>query len=136
MHALTDEVEISRAYQLALLLTRSAEGAMCAVEQAIEHGSHEDLLRSTVAVAANWVGPVDPVCKELPHVIRRVMSLPRMQRHCYVLRILEGMSAGECASLLNLEPHDVNSIAGTAAVALAEPAKGRDLKVRHIKSVA
>jgi hypothetical protein len=107
---------LKRAYRAALLLTASPRGAEFAVARAIETDSSA-LRRQTLIAALAWAGPAELGACEAPE-LRRVMALPRVQRHCYVLRLLERLPATHCARLLELSPAGIDAAAAQAAAAL------------------
>jgi DNA-directed RNA polymerase specialized sigma24 family protein len=55
----------------------------------------------------------------LPPELRRVLSLSLDLRHCFVLRMLVGLSPQECSRLLHLDSRRVDEVAGAAAKELA-----------------
>jgi len=114
---MSTRTELNRAYRTALLLTGSNIGAEFAVTQAIEQDPV--VMGNAVAAALSWRGPADPVPPSRQPLLQSVFALPRLQRQCYVLRILEGLSAGECARLLGLSAAEVDAIAADAATTQA-----------------
>ena len=111
--------ELTRAYRTALLLTASTRGAEAAVTRAIDQGCSA-ILRNTIVAALAWSGPADAAgCATPP--LGWVLTLPRAQRQCFVLRILEGLPAGRCGALLEMSPDEVNRAATNVAAAHRGP---------------
>ena len=107
--------ELTRAYRAALLLTASTRGAEAAVTRAIDKGCSA-ILRNTIVAALDWRGPADAASCAAPP-LGWVLTLPRAQRQCFVLRVLEGLPAGRCGALLEMSPDEVNRAAANVAAA-------------------
>ena len=124
-----DEAVLSTSFKTAFLLTADAELAEAAITNAIaENGgdeiSAEKLLSSVIASASVARSPAVrrwcPVFRSLATQLRPVLNLPDDLRRSFVLRILVGLPAKECAALLKVSAECVNERAGAAAKELAE----------------
>jgi hypothetical protein len=118
---------LSSSFMTALLLAGTAPAAEAAVLSSIERLSCrtdmvEALLRGSVeaALAAPPSPPdIGQATPRLPEELGRVLNLSRVQRQCYVLRIMLGWPSEECARLVAMDGWNVDSYACEAAQALA-----------------
>jgi DNA-directed RNA polymerase specialized sigma24 family protein len=129
---------LGRSYRTVLLLAGSAARAEDAMFEAIhamdpDQISEEALVRGaiTAAVTAGRAAPAkrrdsDPASSALPPELRRVLRLPTDLRHCFVLRILAGLSREDCAQLLTLSIPAVDERTCDAARRLAGVRMGWD----------
>ena len=122
--SIQEESALSMCFKTAFLLTRNAPLAEAIVIEAIEHDdsdwiSTDGLLRSAVAAANlprfRTSHADDQGALLLPPELKRVLDLEDELRCSFVLRTLLGLSALECAGLLDLTPQRVNELAGRAA---------------------
>jgi len=124
---------IDRAYLTAHLLAGDRERAENAVLQAIEawnaeRHNEEELFEHVVRAAVRARGSADPGGPDasfLPAELRAVVNLPRELRHCFVLRMLAGLSQADCARMLRMSPKRVGQYTCSALKrlpALAEAA--------------
>jgi hypothetical protein len=99
---------LDMAFRTALLLTGATKSAEAAVihgisarEELSPHGLLTDAVRSAVRLQASSAnGPYEVEC--LPPKLRRLLMLPPLPRHCFVLRILMNLSSEVCAELLGV----------------------------------
>ena len=99
---------LNMAFRTALLLTGDTRTAEAAVVHGI--GASEDLspggllieaVRSAVRRRTKlWVAPYE--VEYLPTELRRLFMLQPLPRHCFVLRVLVGLSPEVCAELLEI----------------------------------
>jgi hypothetical protein len=116
----------SSSFTTALLLAGTAPAAEAAVLSSIEQLNCGDnlpdtLLRGSViaALAAQPVVDRGQASGLLPEALGRVLRLARVQRQCYVLRILLGWPSEECARFVAMDSGRVDDHACEAAQALA-----------------
>ncbi|HYZ86005.1 MAG TPA: hypothetical protein VE621_16460 [Bryobacteraceae bacterium] len=122
-----DEVEISTASLVAMLLTASASLAEEAVMQAIEWMDRsEELLRMTVVASIKitpseqkhgFIGDGLPV---LPDELQDLVQLPLRLRQAFVLRLLLAMPRDFSAGLLDLDLSTLDQMTTLAARILAQ----------------
>jgi hypothetical protein len=64
---------------------------------------------SALAIERSWgnLRPDPDLLTGLPSELQRVLQLPPTLRHCFVLRILVGLSVGETARILHSNPSEV-----------------------------
>jgi len=107
------------------LLTGGARSAEAAMLEGIRRNyeceaSPQELLlacvRAAIGGGSSGSDGDDPDSWHLPVELKRVLTLPARLRHCFVLRILGGLSREECERL-NLP--DSDGCAGAAALELA-----------------
>ena len=106
--------DLCRAYRVALFLTASVTGAEYAVTWAIDRDP-DALHANAVLAALLWPGLQDTASADTIPELLPVTQLSRVQRHCFVLRTLEGMPATICGQLLEMSPAEVNAQAVLAA---------------------
>jgi len=111
---------LNKSFVAAILLTANMERAECAVLRSIslldESVSYGSLLRGTIkASLAGSIGikeqgreELAEACSILPLELQHVLRLSKDLRHCFVLRILLGLSRGACASLLGLDVQGID----------------------------
>lgn len=111
---------LGKSFLVAHLLTGSASQAERAVERAIDiccptPGIGKRLFEVTLQLAVSGrIGLLVSMEQDrttdvvLPPELRRVLTLPRRLRYCFVLRVLVGMSPRTCASILHLSAPEVN----------------------------
>jgi hypothetical protein len=116
-------VVLSRAFWISLLLTSQAKLAENAVLEAIccsESSSASDDVCLTAALKAALRETEEVIeCGHaelllLPPELQRVLFLPVRLRHCFVLRVLAGLSLEICSQLLRM---DIDQITGATAEA-------------------
>jgi hypothetical protein len=116
----------------ALLLTRSAAQAECSVLEGIAsicQGDVSDDAILTATLRAAIAAPVvvglqrtqmqDLSTSSLPVELHRVLLLPESLRHCFVLRLLVGLSVSECSLVLSLTDCQVEQNTVAAALVLS-----------------
>lgn len=103
----TMPLALDMAFRTAVLLTgatKSAEAAVIhginACEELSPHGLLTEAVRSAVRLQANGANGAYDEC--LPPELRRLFMLQPLRRHCFVLRILVGLSTDVCAELLGV----------------------------------
>ncbi len=111
---------IRRSFQTALLLAGSiaaAEAALMDSIRAREIGDDDSALLSGVieAAVARSVAPRAEVSRVLPIELQRVLRLPQILRHCFVLKILERWPSEACARVLGIDSREVEDHACLAA---------------------
>jgi hypothetical protein len=99
---------LDMAFRTALLLTGDTRTAEAAVMHGI--GACEDVLPGGLLIEAvrsalrrrtkSSEGPCEVEC--LPPELRRLFMLQSLPRHCFVLRVLVGLSPEVCAELLEV----------------------------------
>jgi hypothetical protein len=111
---------INRIFLAAYLITGSAAQAEHAMLEAIDSWSADrsesDLLEQTIRAAlqpkdeqAQPAGNrADPECGRLAGELQAVVRLSPQLRHCFVLRVLVGMSRQACSQLLDLTRQGVD----------------------------
>jgi DNA-directed RNA polymerase specialized sigma24 family protein len=109
---------IGRAFLAAHLLTASTEQAEDAVVEAMESWDPDDdsdevlfhqVLRSALQADIEGVSSSsNDLDSMLPAKLKAVLRLPPQLRHCYVLRMLVGLSRQACARLLHLHSPEVD----------------------------
>jgi hypothetical protein len=108
---------IDRVFRVALLLTGSVESAEIAVSQGItalerHRVSGDNLLLETVKFATRRrAGPpeqIDQACSILPYELCRVLLIKLDLRHCFVLRVLLGLTRETCVHILHLSARAVD----------------------------
>jgi hypothetical protein len=114
-----DKGTLNRIFITAVLVAGSPGQAEAAMLEAIQQmdetqGSEEDLFFACIRVALNRGPRLEPPVKpgraasaslSLPEELERVMLLPPNFRHCFVLRILAGLSYEQCL-FLNIKDPD------------------------------
>jgi DNA-directed RNA polymerase specialized sigma24 family protein len=99
---------LRRAFHAAFLLTGSTDLAENAVLNAIASlESTGDMDEALLTRAVEFVmGQQDshPTLAHVPRELELLMRLPTLARHCFVLRMLFGISAAKCAAILDLTP--------------------------------
>ena len=126
------EQALGRAFLTAHLLTANLEQAEQAVCEAIDsfdadcHTADELLHDAIRAVVRRGVLPGNWNSWPLPGELHAVLSLPPNLRHCYVLRILAGISQRVCAVLLGLNTETVDRFTCEALRLLVFKAAHRD----------
>jgi DNA-directed RNA polymerase specialized sigma24 family protein len=104
---------LPKAFLLALLLTGGIEAAEAAVLDAIaalefDYDPGVSLLPETVKSAVGRRSDFpEQAFSLLPIELRRLLLLPRDNRHCFVLRILLGMTPEISSGILNRSVHEV-----------------------------
>jgi hypothetical protein len=131
---------LPKAFLTALLLTGGIEAAEAAVLEAIatlelDYDSGDCLLLETVKSAikrrADAPDPSEQAFSILPIELRRVLLLAPGSRHCFVLRVLLGMTPEISSGILNRSVHEVEEALLTglqnlpALEALRRPSHGR-----------
>ena len=104
----TMPLALDMAFRTAVLLTGATKSAEAAVIHAISaceelspHGLLTEAVRSAVRLQASSAnGPYEVEC--LPPELRRLFMLQPLPRHCFVLRVLVGLSPEVCAELLEV----------------------------------
>ena len=99
---------LDMAFRTALLLTGDSRTAEVAVTRAIDTcealspgGILIEAVRSAVRRRTkSWVAPYE--VEYLPTELRRLFVLQPLPRHCFVLRVLVGLSPEVCAELLEV----------------------------------
>ena len=116
----TEEELANKAFRLAHLLTGDIGQAEGATIQSIEswnpdkEGSEALIERVLSAATSPEERSVSSsktailTCSYLPVELRPVLKLPLRLRHCFVLRVLAGLPATDCAHLLALRPQEVS----------------------------
>src|SRR5258706_12648171 len=122
---------LCRAFRASLLLTGNAGQAEAALLDAIRSTDREEssdrMLFSRAAMAALSLSREAPARTEdlehasalLPLELRPVLRLSVEPRHCFVLRVLAGMSREECSRLLHRDIRQVDEGACAGAQELA-----------------
>jgi hypothetical protein len=137
-----DWKEFDQVFLIALLLTGGVEEAeismlegMGAIDRA---AGGTTFLYSTIEAAVRQArSPVEEACAgqpssvplnriALPLELRRVLALRPDQRHCFVLRILVGLTVDECSECLRLSKREVAVNVVSAAVSLARIREEKD----------
>jgi hypothetical protein len=102
-----------RAFWVSLLLSGDAGVAEEVIQEAIEFLDAEDLYSDALLIFVTTFSLQlhgdEPVQPTLPEELRNVMRLPRMQRQCFVLRILLHWPEARCARLLHAEEHQISN---------------------------
>ena len=120
------ERTLDRSFNAAHLLTASVRQAEAAVLKAIdwfdpnletEEGLFRHALRAAVGIPPEW--ELGSAVRALPAELQAVLNLPRELRHCFVLRVLIGMSRQACGELLGLNVQKVDESTFTAVRRLA-----------------
>lgn len=102
---------LSDAFRAAFLLTGRADSAEDAVSQGIMAlESCDDIEKALVAKTVEFVyrqrmsfpNRLEHAMARLPLELQRLIWLSPVSRDCFILRILFGISAAKCASILNL----------------------------------
>ncbi len=127
-----DGNSLQEAFLTAMLLTGSTSLAEAAVLTAIESGGGsadwgQPLLRRTVDASLRMPGPLRLMSANeletagcaVPPALQTVLSLKRLARQCFVLRVLLSLPCWECALLLNVSEAEVASYSAAAASTLA-----------------
>ena len=104
----TMPLALDMAFRTAVLLTGATKSAEAAVihgisarEELSPHGLLTEAVRSAVRLQASSANdPYEVEC--LPPELRRLFMLQPLPRHCFVLRVLVGLSAEVCAELLEV----------------------------------
>ena len=104
----TIPLALDMAFRTAVLLTGATKSAEVAVihgisacEELSPHGLLTEAVRSAVRLQASSAnGPDEVEC--LPPELRRLFMLQPLSRHCFVLRVLVGLSPEVCAELLEV----------------------------------
>jgi hypothetical protein len=112
---------LNKAFLTAVLLSGSVASAEAAVLASIRLlDDRESLLETAMieAIAASTDGD-ESARALLPVELRRVLDLPMLNRHCYVLRVLVGLRRAGCARILRLEAVRVDEVICAAARMLA-----------------
>jgi hypothetical protein len=132
-----EQTLVTRAFYLAVLLTRSLERAEETVTEAIQKLDGDEPLAyalrwrvikasiqsdNATAQAAGQASKEDirQSAQMLPLELSRVLQLPSLYRRCFVLRVLAGLSPEVCGYLLDLSAGEVEVNAGRAIEVLAE----------------
>jgi len=127
-------------FRTALLLTGDARHAESAIIDAISAGDSNDLspqsIFSDVVKAAVSPGREMPAQEAhpalalsiLPPELRPVLLLSRSRRHCFVLRVLAGLSREECCRLLQMDVRQIDEECGEAARELARSSAIQDIR--------
>jgi hypothetical protein len=119
---------LSRAFWISLLLTSQAKLAENAVLEAIccsESSSASDdvcltgALKAALRETEEVVDCDDAELLLLAPELQRVLCLPVTLRHCFVLRILAGLSLDTCSELLRMDIDQITGATGEAARQLA-----------------
>jgi hypothetical protein len=122
---------VSRTFTTALLLTANLEQAEAATLDGIrwldpEEASEEALFLASVKAAiasrrqaTEQPEELDRASSILPPELVRVLRLSLDLRHCFVLRVLAGLSREDCARLLHLGIEHVDEGTSAAARTLA-----------------
>ena len=132
----TMPLALDMAFRTAVLLTGDTRTAEAAVMHAI--GGCEDLspggllteaVRSAVRLQGSSPnGPYEVEC--LPPELRRLFLLQPLPRHCFVLRILVGLSPEVCAELLEVSDTEFENAVNRALTQLpllcSPKAQGRE----------
>jgi hypothetical protein len=125
---------LPKAFLPALLLSGGIEAAEAAVMDAIaalefDHDPGGTLLLESVKSAtrrrADSPNPSKQALSILPLELRRVLLLARDNRHCFVLRILLGMTPETSAGILNRSVHEVEEALLTGLQNLSALEDGR-----------
>jgi hypothetical protein len=118
------KILLRKTFRIVQHLLGSGESAEAVVLEAIDASDPEDtsadnFLREAIriALASEAAGPAAQ--PGLPPELIRVQNLPATLRHCFVLRVLAGLSQAESAQLLNLSVAMVNERTCEAARRLA-----------------
>jgi hypothetical protein len=115
---------LSRAFWISLLLSGQTKLAENAVLEAIccsESNSASDgvclldALRTAVRETEGVIECGDAELLLLPPELQRVLFLPVRLRHCFVLRILVGLSPEICSQLLRMHIDQITGATGAAA---------------------
>lgn len=111
------ERTISRAFLTAHLLTANIEEAESALVGAIDswnpdHDTDDDLVQEALCAAVQAADSTrsnrsDESESRIPSELKPILRLPAKLRHCYVLRVLEGLSRDACAKILRLDLRQV-----------------------------
>jgi hypothetical protein len=104
----TMPLALDMAFRTAVLLTGATKSAEAAVihgisarEELSPHGLLTEAVRSAVRRRTKSSdGPCEVEC--LPPELRRLFMLQPLPRHCFVLRVLVGLSPEVCAELLEV----------------------------------
>lgn len=125
------ENSVSQAFQTALLLSASVERATDAVIEgmhlaechelsadALFHGALQAALRNSGGLLEPRIDERDQASRCLPPELVRVLHLSSGLRHCYVLRMLCGLSPAVCAEMLGIESFIVDERTRSAAAVL------------------
>jgi len=120
------ERTLGRALYAAHLLTASIRQAEAAVVKAIDwfdpdRDDEDTLFRYALraAVEAPAEHQMESTGSPLPVELQAILNLTRELRHCFVLRVLIGMSKQACAQLLGLNVHIVDECTCIAMQRLA-----------------
>jgi hypothetical protein len=108
----TMPLALDMAFRTAVLLTGATKSAEAAVihgisarEELSPHGLLTEAVRSAVRRRTKSSdGPCEVEC--LPPELRRLFMLQPLPRHCFVLRVLVGLSPEVCAELLEVSVTD------------------------------
>ena len=112
---------LNKAFLIALLLAGSVERAEAAVKEGIRQlDDRVDLLETAMIAAIGASADTGGSAQALlPDELRRVLDLPEVSRHCYVLRLLMGLQRVYCARILRMEAVRVDEAVCGAACMLA-----------------
>jgi len=122
---------LCRVFRITLLLTGRATQAETAIVDALRSidladASDQSLFCAAVRYAVTPAPAKLRECRDidyaswiLPDGLQAVLRLSTGHRHCFVLRILAGLSRGECSNLLQLDPRTVDEYTGAAVLELA-----------------
>jgi hypothetical protein len=113
---------IRKSFRTALILSGSPAAAEEALLESIRtHNLQERPLHESVieAAIARSVPPRAEAPEMLPVELQRVLGLPQILRHCYVLKILERCPSDVCARILGIDSREVEDHACLAAAELA-----------------
>ncbi len=136
-HASVSDDGLDRAFQIALLLAGNAAHAETAIQDAIASIAPDDISDRTLLYAAIECAVrtspvqlrgrqcVDIASRHLPDSLHDVLRLSTAHRHCFVLRILVGLSREECWNLLQSDSRSIEACASAAAVELSRKAERR-----------
>ena len=135
---------ISKAFWPAVLVSANTRSAEDAIADAIGISEPEDfatdaflicvlrlLIQRSRIVVEQQESNRDPVLSTLPIELQRVLRLPTYYRHCYVLRILLGLSEDVCTALLHLDQRSLSKITSAAVCRLAAVQEGGEKITDH-----
>ena len=117
---------LCKALLITSLLTEDAEQSESALLSVIassdpeETSEHEFILRSAAIALAAQPRARLRVPLKVPAELADLLRLPQSNRHCFVLRIMAGMSREECSRVLNLDVPSVDEKTTLAAVELSQ----------------
>jgi hypothetical protein len=117
------EALLCKAFWVSLLLCGDAGVAEEVIQDAIDFLDPEDLASdallifvATLSLQLSGKEAVQPI---LPEELCNVSRLPRLQRQCFVLRILLDWPEARCARLMHVEPRQISDAVGDAVCELA-----------------